>query len=116
MHRVLLAITSLSATVLLLRAFPPELFSFYPACPFHVLTGLLCPGCGGTRALAELAAGHVSAAFLHNSFVTVSTPVLAARILWAHCRLQTCVVPPSAAPYLLAAVAIYGVLRNIVFL
>ena len=28
-------------------------------CPFHALTGLYCPGCGGTRALAALARGQV---------------------------------------------------------
>ncbi len=52
----------------MLYRFPPAQHSFYPACPIHRFTGLLCPGCGATRALAALLHGHVQDALHLNAF------------------------------------------------
>lgn len=41
-------------------------------CPFYEITGLYCPGCGGTRSLTALLHGDVLLAFHENP----STPVL----------------------------------------
>ncbi|MEP6647907.1 MAG: DUF2752 domain-containing protein [Saprospiraceae bacterium] len=35
----------------------PDKFVF-PKCPFRVLTGLLCPGCGSQRAMHQVLHGH----------------------------------------------------------
>lgn len=35
-------------------------------CPFKWLTGIPCPGCGGTRALIAILHGHIIEAFLIN--------------------------------------------------
>lgn len=32
---------------------------FYSPCPFRKITGLYCPGCGGTRAWKALLGGHI---------------------------------------------------------
>ncbi|MEN6617584.1 MAG: DUF2752 domain-containing protein [Syntrophorhabdus sp.] len=37
-------------------------------CPFHILTGIHCPGCGMTRAILSLMAGNMADAFLYNPF------------------------------------------------
>lgn len=63
---VLLAVT---ATVYL---FDPVTTWFYPPCVFNLLTGLLCPGCGGTRALHALLHGDVAAAFAFNPLLFVA--------------------------------------------
>ncbi len=39
-----------------------------PACPFYLMTGLWCPGCGLTRATHALLRGDVAAAFGFNLF------------------------------------------------
>jgi len=53
-----------------LYTFPPGgPQSLYPRCVFHAVTGLLCPGCGTTRALHQLLHGHVVAAFQLNPFL-----------------------------------------------
>ena len=39
--------------------FNPSTHGFYPVCLFHELTGLNCPGCGGTRAAYQLLHGHL---------------------------------------------------------
>jgi hypothetical protein len=41
----------------------------YPGCGFRWLTGLPCPGCGGTHALAALGDGDPLAALAHNPLV-----------------------------------------------
>lgn len=38
-------------------------------CTLHALTGLYCPGCGGTRALRALFAGQFVQAFVYHPFV-----------------------------------------------
>lgn len=52
-----------------LYTFPPGAVSFYPPCIFHAATGLLCPGCGTTRALHQLLHGNVAEAFRLNPFL-----------------------------------------------
>jgi hypothetical protein len=42
------------------------------ACPFHALTGIPCPGCGGTRALLRLASADPSGAFALNPLVSMA--------------------------------------------
>lgn len=40
----------------------------YP-CVFYRLSGLYCPGCGGTRAVKALLEGRLAACFLYHPFV-----------------------------------------------
>jgi len=40
-------------------------------CPFRLLTGLWCPGCGGTRALRHLMHGDVSMSLTLNPFLLI---------------------------------------------
>jgi Protein of unknown function (DUF2752) len=49
-------------------------------CPVHALTGLDCPGCGSTRAIASLSHGDVIAAFDHNALAPAV--VLMAVVVW----------------------------------
>lgn len=47
-----------------------------PGCPFRLLTGLDCPGCGGTRALYALTQGQVATSMSHNLLVWLVAPLL----------------------------------------
>ncbi len=42
---------------------------FARGCLFHRLTGLYCPGCGGTRAVLLLLHGHPLRSFVYHPFV-----------------------------------------------
>jgi len=51
-------------------------------CPFRACTGLDCPGCGATRAIAGLVHGRVITALHYNALVvTLALPLL----IWAAC-------------------------------
>jgi hypothetical protein len=49
---------------------------FFPKCPFRMLTGWQCPGCGSTRAFHQLLHGHGIAAFELNPLVVLTLPFL----------------------------------------
>jgi hypothetical protein len=95
-----LAFVSLLAVIL--RRFPPAEYSFYPRCPFHALFGILCPGCGATRALAALLHGNLLEALHLNIFATALFPIAfayAAISYWRFVRRQPmhAPLPPAAA-------------------
>lgn len=48
-----------------------------PICPFKAMTGLDCPGCGGTRAVHQLLNGHLMAALDLNVLAVLVLPLLA---------------------------------------
>lgn len=50
-------------------------------CPFHALTGLLCPGCGVTRMCMALLALDLPAAWTANPVLLLLLPVLAALLV-----------------------------------
>ncbi len=50
--------------------------SISPGCTFRRLTGLACPGCGGTRALRALISGEPWAALRYNPFIIAALPIL----------------------------------------
>lgn len=45
-------------------------------CPFHALTGLYCPGCGGTRAVWYLLHGHFLLSFRFHPLVLYAVVAL----------------------------------------
>jgi len=59
-----------------LFCFDPSRHGFYPICLFHQTTGLLCPGCGASRALYHLLHGHLAVAFRFNPLLIASLPLL----------------------------------------
>jgi hypothetical protein len=54
--------------------FDPGQASFFPPCPFRLLTGLECPGCGSQRCLHQLAHGNIRQAYLYNPLMVLSLP------------------------------------------
>ncbi len=48
-----------------------------PFCPWRRLTGLSCPGCGGTRMTYDLLHGDLAAAWADNAALLLTLPLLA---------------------------------------
>jgi len=84
----------------------------FPPCPFHELTGWLCPACGGLRMTHDVLHGDLAAAFVDNAFALVGIPLLLAWVLVRrHQRKSVLNVP--AYVVIISAVVAWTVVRNL---
>jgi len=69
---------SLAAVAIFLFFFNPAspANQFFPKCPFRLLTGMQCPGCGSTRAFYQLLHLHPVAAFKLNPLMVLTLPFI----------------------------------------
>jgi len=111
-------VAALSAVAVLAIA-SPAAARFYPACPIHRYLGVLCPGCGATRAVAALLHGHLRQALRLNALFVLLLP---AALAFVAETLRRAVrpgpfrwpEPPAAALYAtLVAAAVFTLARNL---
>lgn len=104
----------------LLYQYSPTEYPFYPRCPFYALTHLYCPGCGATRAIADLLHGHLVAAMQFNAAVTLLLPMLLwyfGKMYWTAVRENRMAwpnVPAWSWRAALAGVLLFAVARDFV--
>lgn len=91
---------------------PHDQGSVYPQCPFRLLTGWNCPGCGGLRMVHDLLHGDLAAAVIDNVFLLVGIPLLAGWVLLRR-RHGERMLPMPAVVALAAAAIAWTVLRNL---
>ena len=84
----------------------------FPPCPFHELTGWLCPACGGLRMTHDVLHGDFAAAFVDNAFVLIGLPLLLAWVL-VRLRRGRPVLTMPAYLVIIGAVAVWTVARNL---
>lgn len=106
------------AGLALLQAVDPNEPGHYPTCPFLLLTGLWCPGCGSMRMLHHLGSGDLADAFWMNPLAFLLLPVLAGYWLgWvrrvATGRPRGAPLAPAVVWLFLVVTVAFGVLRNL---
>lgn len=108
-----------AAVLGILYWFDPSTSGFYPSCPFHLLTGLHCPGCGSLRAIHAMLHGDFAAALRFNPLTTLGAPLLLLGIAREAWRMTSGRDPlPFRVPawsiwMLLVAIVAFGILRNL---
>ena len=111
---MIVAIIVIPAAGWMLRTYPPTQSTFYPKCVLHQWTGLHCPGCGGTRAVASLARGDWFMAMKFNPMLIIGGPLLVA-VLWYKRRKER--TQPQAmaklSTFLAVVFILYFVIRNV---
>jgi hypothetical protein len=111
------AAVAAAGVALLWRVDPNQAGSGLPACPFHGLTGLYCPGCGATRALHALVHGDVGQALAMNPGLTLALPLVVLLLLHALTALprplEAAATRISDARVWAVAVIGFAVLRNL---
>ena len=116
---VLLAAVVVPAGAATLRAYPPGEATFYPACWFHALTGMHCPGCGGTRCAGALVHGDLRQAVAFNPLLVAALPLLAVGLAasgyrqWTGRRLPLPRLPGWSIELLFWVIIAFWVLRNV---
>jgi hypothetical protein len=116
------------AAALALHVRDPHSSGSWGVCPWLLLTGTWCPGCGSLRAVHDLTDGDVAAAVSSNLLLVLALPVLV--LLWARWTQRAwsgtgstpaspsaVAVSPRRAQVLVALFAVvavvFGVLRNL---
>lgn len=54
----------------------PSIYTIFPKCPFLVVTGLECPGCGSQRSFHQLLHFNIAGAFRQNPLVVIFGPYI----------------------------------------
>lgn len=80
----------------------------FPRCPFLVLTGLKCPGCGTLRGIHHLLHLQMVRAWQMNPLMLVSIPLITVFLLSRRIRENALV-----GKVIWIAVVVYWVLRNL---
>ena len=111
-------VVALAVGVLIWR-FEPRGQFFFPRCWLHETTGLLCPGCGSTRALHALMHGDLRTAWRFNPLAVMAVPltgafaVRQARGVWTGRWWPNPLGNRYVIACLLGTVFGFGVLRNL---
>jgi hypothetical protein len=111
------AVVAVAGTVYIATHNPHHSGGTY-VCPLFALTGLYCPGCGGTRAVYDLAHGDIASAIAMNPLFTLAVPILG--VLWTRwvMRLRGIVLrewpfPTWAGIVLPTVIVAFFILRNL---
>ncbi len=115
------ALLAAGAAVAVLYFCDPATAGFFPVCTLHEMTGWQCPGCGGLRAAHQLSHGHIAAAWRLNPLAVALLPVALWLGLREAVRFLTgrqwpgLVTRPLFGWVLVAAMILFGILRNVPF-
>lgn len=90
---------------------PHRTGALFPPCPFRLLTGWYCPGCGGLRMTHDILHADLSAAVTDNVFLLAGLPLLALWWLWRRTRKRPAFTVPVVIVIAVAAAA-WTVVRN----
>lgn len=101
-----------------LQVVDPNEPGHYPTCPFLLVTGWWCPGCGSMRMLHHLGDGDLPAAAAMNPFALALLPVLV--LYWLAWLRRTATGRPRGMPApawvvwgFAAVTVVFTVLRNL---
>jgi hypothetical protein len=114
-----LAVAGLLGMAFAYYFFNPTEHAIFPSCRFYQLTDLLCPGCGGQRALHCLLHGEIGRAFHQNALFILSLPLggwLALRLFqfWRTDRALPALYHHRLTPWVVFLLVIsFGIVRNL---
>ena len=119
-YKIYLIITAALLMGAVYLLFDPAETEWMPKCPVHTLTGFDCPGCGTQRALHALLHGDLAATFRANALLVLFIPLITVmgiselnRSRWP--RLYKFMVSPVTIYSLLGIVAVWTIVRNIIY-
>jgi hypothetical protein len=91
---------------------PHQPDAIFPLCPFRLLTGWNCPGCGALRMMHDLLHGDLAAAINDNVMVLVGGPLLAGWMLLRRRRGKLPMTLPAGVVVIVTLFA-WTVVRNL---
>ena len=79
--RYLLIVLALVVAAVGYKYLDPAVVPIFPRCPFRLLTGYLCPGCGSQRAIHRLLNLDIAGAWQMNPLLVIALPYLLAGLI-----------------------------------
>ncbi len=120
MLQVVTGISILAIIAAVLYFLPPSETKLFPGCPWHMLTGTYCPGCGSVRGVTEIVNGNLFGLWNQNPLAMVLAPI----IIYAAIRkvveavaayqMPAILTPQWVYVVLLIMILAYWVLRNFI--
>ena len=117
--RLATLVAVLPACLVTLFAFDPTKSGLFPPCPFNLVTGMHCPGCGTLRALHQLLHGSLLEALSLNPLIVVFIPILGYVLLSRGVKagtghqLPVIDIPAWGVWTLFGVIVLYWILRNV---
>ena len=103
----------------IIYCYNPCNYSIFPKCPFLLLTGLQCPGCGSQRAIHYLLHLDILKAFHYNALLVFTLPVIVILLLAEYYRcsrpnLYVKILNRTSTWYYLTIVMLWWIIRNLI--
>ena len=113
-YKVILCLIGLSCLIVLYHFFDPSHSTAAPKCPFWLLTGYKCPGCGSQRALHAFLNGHLWEGIQYNYLmVPLLLYALLIVVLPRSSKLHGWLTSATACILLAAVLVLWWVVRNL---
>lgn len=100
--------------------FNPEVYNFFPECPFHKYLKLDCPGCGSQRAIHSILHGRILEGINYNLLMVLSLPLLLVHLgvkIFSYFNKKEIILnfwyKPATPKIIFAIVLLFWILRNI---
>ena len=113
---------TLAGLIFIYKNFDPATHTAFPNCPFKLLTGYQCPGCGSQRATYQLLNFHFKEAFQLNPLLPISIPYILLGFILERMtlsekllRLRKALFGPIAVWVVLVIIIVFWIGRNLPF-
>ena len=114
-YKIILWVIGFSCFFIIYHYFDPTHSSWAPKCPFWLLTGYSCPGCGSQRAIHCFLNGRIWEGIQHNYLLLPSLMyVMALTIFPRQGKVYLALSSATACWVLFAVYMIWWVVRNVV--
>ena len=120
MKKLCLTLTVILLSGVVLYCLNPTQYWFMPKCPFKLITGFSCPGCGIQRAVHAILHGEFAEGIKYNYYLSYSGPYAMAFIIeWmmpigkAREKLSNVIENKYVVNFYILSFTIWLVLRNI---
>lgn len=114
-HKIILGVVGLSLLFIVYYFFNPENSAWAPKCPFWLITGYYCPGCGSQRALHCFFNGRIWEGIQNNYLLLPSLLyVLLLIIAPKGSRLSNALTSSIACWTLFTVFMVWWVVRNLI--
>ncbi len=113
-NKIILVIIGITCLIIIYHFFDPSDSLLAPKCPFLLLTGYQCPGCGSQRAIHAFLNGHIWEGIQYNYLmVPLAVYAMLLMVFPSEGKLHHALSSGTACIILVAVILLWWVGRNV---